>query len=243
MIITSVNNKHIKELCKLKDKKYRDNSGLFLVETYHLVEEAIKNNCVREVIVCDGYDIDTSINKIIVSNEVMNKLSSTNTNPKVIGVCNKIIESNNLGNKILILDDVQDPGNLGAIIRSAVAFNFDTIVLSDNCVDLYNSKVIRASEGMLFNINIIRRSLIPFIKELKNNNYLILSTDVNDGVNVRDVDIKNKYAFVIGNEGNGVSVEVNELCDYYLYIDINNRCESLNASVAASIIMYELNNK
>ncbi len=240
MVITSVNNSHIKDIYKLREKKYRDKNNLFLVETFHLVEEAIKSGCVKEIILSEGYDILYDGLKTYVSDMVMNKLSSTNSNPKVIAVCNKIKEDNNIGKRVIILDNIQDPGNLGSIIRSAVAFNIDTIVLSDDSVDLYNSKVIRASEGMLFNINIIRKNLVSFIKEIKND-YLVLGTDVNDGVNIKSIDNINKFAFVIGNEGNGISNSVKELCDKFIYLDINDRCESLNASVAASIIMYELN--
>ena len=240
MVITSVNNSHIKDIYKLREKKYRDKNNLFLVETFHLVEEAIKSGCVKEIILSEGYDILYDGLKTYVSDMVMNKLSSTNSNPKVIAVCNKIKEDNNIGKRVIILDNIQDPGNLGSIIRSAVAFNIDTIVLSDDSVDLYNSKVIRASEGMLFNINIIRKNLVSFIKEIKND-YLLLGTDVNDGVNIKSIDNINKFAFVIGNEGNGISNSVKELCDKFIYLDINDRCESLNASVAASIIMYELN--
>ena len=242
MVITSVNNKHIKDICRLKDKKYRDNSGLYIVETFHLVLEALKYGNVIEVIISDGNDIDTDVNKIYVNDVVMKKLSSTESNPKVIAVVKKTI-NNNYGNKMILLDNIQDPGNLGTIIRSAVSFNFDTIVLSDDCVDLYNSKVLRASEGMIFHINIIRKNLFSFISDIKKDGYLILGTDVNNGIDVRDIEVPSKYAFVIGNEGNGVSNEVRGRCDNNLYIKINNNCESLNASVAASIIMYELNSK
>ncbi|MBQ6494848.1 MAG: RNA methyltransferase [Bacilli bacterium] len=242
MVITSVNNKHIKDICRLKDKKYRDNSGLYIVETFHLVLEALKYGNVIEVIISDGNDIDTDVNKIYVNDVVMKKLSSTESNPKVIAVVKKAI-NNNYGNKMILLDNIQDPGNLGTIIRSAVSFNFDSVVISDDCVDLYNSKVLRASEGMIFHINIIRKNLFSFISDIKKDGYLILGTDVNNGIDVRDIEVPSKYAFVIGNEGNGVSDEVRGLCDNNLYIKINNNCESLNASVAASIIMYELNSK
>lgn len=243
MVITSVNNEHIKDVVKLKDKKWRDERGLFVVETFHLVMEALRYGKVIEIIVSEGYDIDTDIKKIYVSDEVMKKISSTESNPKVIAIVKKNNEDENYGKHIILLDNVQDPGNLGAIIRSSVAFNFDTIVISNDSCDLYNSKVLRASEGMLFHINIIRRELVSFINDIKNDNYLILGTNVNGGVNVREIDNLSKYAFVIGNEGNGVSDKVSSLCDKNLYININNKCESLNASVAASIIMYELNNK
>ena len=245
MVITSLNNRHIKEILKLKEKKYRDLEGLFIVETLHLVEEAMKKSNVLEIIVCEGfeYNIFNEVNTIVVTKEIMMKLSSTESNPRIIGIVKKNVDNNSYGNKLLILDNIQDPGNLGAIVRSAVAFNFDTIILSNDCVDLYNSKVIRASQGMMFHINIIRRDIIEFIIDIKKDNYVIYSTNVNGGINVRDISISSKFAFIIGNEGNGVRDEVNKMCDKFLYIDINNDCESLNASVAASIIMYELNNK
>ena len=242
MVITSFNNNHIKDLIKLNDKKYRDKANLFLVDTLHLVKEAISSKLAVEVIICSGYDIDTDVKKTYVSEDVMKKLSSTKSNPKYMAVVKKKIDLDNYGDRLLILDNVQDPGNLGAIIRSAVAFNIDTIVLSDDTVDLYNPKVIRASQGMLFHINIIKRDIVCFIGELKKYKYAILGTDVNGGINIKDININGKYAFVIGNEGNGIRDYVLDMCDKRIYIKMNNNCESLNASVAASIIMYELDN-
>ena len=181
MVITSVNNSHIKDIYKLREKKYRDKDNLFLVETFHLVEEAVKSGCVKEVILSEGYDIDFSGNKIYVSDMVMNKLSSTNSNPKVIAVCNRLLESDDIGKRVIILDNIQDPGNLGAIIRSAVAFNFDSIILSNDSVDLYNSKVIRATQGMMFHINIVIRDLKEVIPILKEKEIPIYGTRVDYG--------------------------------------------------------------
>ena len=243
MVITSVNNKYVKYLMKLRDKKYRDINGLFLVETVHLVNEAIKSGNVVSVIVSDGFEFECDIDKVFVSDFVMRKLCSTETNPKVMAVVKKKMELNNYGNKIIILDNIQDPGNLGTIIRSAVAFNFDTIVLSNDSVDLYNSKVVRSSEGMLFHINIVRKDLVSFINNIKSDYYEVIGTDVNGGSDVRNILSLDKYAVVIGNEGNGISDAVKRLCDKNIYIGINDRCESLNAGVAASIIMYVLNSR
>ena len=148
-----------------------------------------------------------------------------------------------IGNKVVILDRVQDPGNLGTIIRSATAFNFDTIILSNDSVDLYNSKVVRSTQGMLFNINILRRDIKEEITNLKSKNYLILGTDVYNGSDVSKYTVNKKFALVLGNEGTGVSEEVKSLCDDNLYIKMNSNCESLNVSVAASILMYELGSK
>lgn len=235
-MITSVNNNKIKEICKLKDKKYRKEVGLFLVEGLHLVEEAYKRN-----LLCEVYSLyETSYsNSTIVSLNVMKKLSFLETPPSIIGVC-KFIKEREIGNKILILDNIQDPGNLGTIIRSSVAFGVDTLVLSKDTVDIYNPKVIRATQGMLFNINIITCDLVNFINDLKSKNYKVYSTNVEDGIEVKNLVICEKYAIIMGNEGNGVSKKLQDISDGNIYIKMNPSCESLNVGVATSIILYEL---
>lgn len=243
MIITSLNNEHIKEINKLKEKKYRDISNTFLIEGEHLLYEAIKESLVKELIVLEGEDFySDSVPVTFVSKEVMKKLSSMDSYPNVIGVCNKKKEEDIKGN-VLILDDIQDPGNLGTMIRSALAFNIDTIILSPRTVDLYNSKVIRSTQGMIFHINVIVGNLSDIITKLKEDNYKIYGTKVDNGKNVKNIDKCDRYALVIGNEGNGMSSVVSELCDEYLYINMNSEVESLNAAVAASILLYELAGK
>ncbi len=243
MVITSVNNNKIKDINKLKDKKYRDSSNSFLVEGEHLVIEAYREDLIKELIVLDDSDfILDGIPTIKVSSEVMKKLSSMDSYPSVIGVANKIKEKE-LGASILMLDDIQDPGNLGTIIRSSAAFGIDTIVVSPKTVDIYNIKVLRATQGMLFHINIIVRELDSFITKLKQDNYKIYGTKVDKGVNIKDISINNKYALVMGNEGKGISDNVSKLCDEYLYIKMNDNVESLNVGVATSILLYEIYNK
>ena len=148
-----------------------------------------------------------------------------------------------LGNKILLLDNVQDPGNLGTIIRSAVAFNVDSIVLSPDCVDVYNPKVLRSTQGMIFHIPIIVRDLFETIDTIKKEEIPVYGTRVEFGEDVSSLKEKDKvkYALVMGNEGNGVKRELLEKCDKNLFIDMSEKVESLNVSVAASILMYELN--
>lgn len=238
-VITSLDNKHIKNLSKLLIKKYRDQEDMFLVEGEHLVEEASKSGKLLEVIKTDDYDRDFDVKTTVVTYDVLKKLSSSVTPQKVIGVVNKLDEKE-YGNKVLILDNLQDPGNLGTIIRSSVAFNVDTIVLSENCVDLYNDKVIRASEGMIFNINIIKRNIDEFIDEIHDEYYMVLGTRVTDGENIKDIKVSSKIAIVMGNEGAGVRSEILDKCDKYIYIPMNKSCESLNVGVATSIILYEL---
>lgn len=242
MHITSINNEYIKEISKLNEKKYRDKSNKYLIEGLHLVTEALKYDIIDTIIIREDFSYETDIKHIIVSNEVMKKLSDNPSIPKIMAIVYKK-ESTISGNKILLLDRLQDPGNLGTIIRSAVAFNFDTIILSNDTVDLYNSKVLRSTQGMLFNINILRQDLTSVINELKKNNYTIYGTKVDNGNDVKKINNTNKFALIIGNEGTGISDNILKQCDKYLYIKMNNNCESLNAGVAASILMYEMGNK
>jgi TrmH family RNA methyltransferase len=233
MKIQSLSNSKIKEWNKLKEKKYRDEVGLFLIEGDHLIKEALKNNMVVATIgLNSSYDYE-------VTQDILNKLSSQKSGTNEIAVVKKIKEKEIMGN-VIILDNIQDPGNLGTIIRSAVAFNIDTIILSFDSVDLYNDKVIRASEGMLFNINIIRKDLKEAINELKKDNYTIYATTVS---NTGSFEKDNKKALIIGNEGNGIRPEILELCDKNITIPMNEKCESLNAGVCASILMYLMENE
>ena len=240
-IITSKDNERIKEINKLKEKKYRDESNLFIVEGDHLVNEAYNSNQLQEIFALETFQSNIDIKTTIISYDVMKKLSSMVSPSQVIGVCKKFVPLG-YGNRILILDGLQDPGNLGTIIRSAVSFNVDTIVLSNDSVDLYNDKVIRSSEGMLFHIDILRKDLNEFINELKNNNYTIYTTNVDGGTTISDIAFERKCAIIIGQEGQGVR-SIKNLADKTLYIPMNKKCESLNAGVAASIIMYEISKK
>ena len=238
-MIESVDNNKIKDIRKLKEKKYRDSEKLFLIEGEHLVLEAYKAGILKSVILCN-YDLDIEVEKIIVSEKVMSTISELPSKVNVIGVCEIIDNKIDLTSTVLMLDGVQDPGNLGTIIRSSVAFNIKNIVLSKTCVDLYNTKVLRGAQGMNFHLNIIRDDLVNVIDILKNNNYTIYGTDVVNGINIKDVKKDGKYAIIMGNEGNGISPEVKSKVDKNIYIDMNKKCESLNVGVSASIILYEL---
>ena len=238
-MIESINNEQIKEIRKLKDKKYRDETNLFLVEGDHLVKEAYKAGCLQKLILTeDSYDFD--VEKLLVTDKVINSITDM-SNTKVIGVCTKLSTNIDLSKNVVILDGVQDPGNLGTIIRSCVAFNIENLVLSLDTVDLYNSKVLRSTQGMNFHINIVRDDLKNVISLLKENNYTIYGTNVVNGIDVKDIKNSDKYAIILGNEGNGISDEVNALVDKNIYIKMNEKCESLNVAVSGSIILYELN--
>ena len=241
MLITSPSNDKVKELVKLKNKKYRDDNDIFFVEGKDLCDEAYNSGLMREIYILDGKDdIYDGIPYCFVSSEVMKKISDMPSITDYFAVVTKKVEQKP-ENRVLILDNIQDPGNLGTIIRSATAFNFDTIVLSTDTVDLYNPKVVRSTKGMLFNTNIIVRDLETYLKELED--YTIYGTDVTKGIDIRKEDIKDKIAIIIGNEGRGMSENLKKYCQKFLYIDMNKNCESLNAGVSASILMYEVYKK
>ena len=236
-MIESSNNKTIKNIIKLKSKKYQDKENLFIVEGKHLVEEAYKKGYLRTVLSAKEENYP---NTILVSENLLKKISDLKSAPSIIGVCEKI-KNGNIKGKVCILCDLQDPGNVGTIIRSAKAFNIDTLVLSSSCVSIYNSKVIRASEGLIFSQNIIIDDAKKVIDNLKNEGYTIYTTDVLNGTDLEKVSFPEKSAILIGNEGNGVDKSIATLADETLHIKMNEDCESLNAAVSASIIFYKLN--
>lgn len=242
MVIKSVDNKKVKQYSLLKTSKARHEQQLFLVEGEHLVYEAYQHHYLVDVLILEGevlpFDLDFEIT--YVTYEILKKISSLKTVSHIIGVCQMKEHDHIVGNHLLLLDSIQDPGNLGTIIRSACAFNVDTIILSPDTVDLYNEKVIRATQGMIFNMNIITCDLMKVIPKLKEQHYLVLGTNVNNGADVRGINAS-KYALVMGNEGQGLKKEIAFLCDQNLYIKMNLQCESLNVGVATSILLYELN--
>lgn len=243
MLITSLDNDKIKKYIKLKEKKYRDQFGEFLVEGEHLVIEAYRSGLLEEILI--KHDEVTMLDAPItyVSEEILNSLSTLETPSHIFGVCKKKEENNDLGNRILLLDRVQDPGNLGTIIRSSKSFGIDTVVLGIGCCDLYNEKVIRSTQGIGFHMNIVSRDLKEVIKELKNKEVPILGTKVEYGEDIRTLTEKDKkcFALIMGNEGRGVDSEILDMCDKYIYIELDKDVESLNVAVATSILLYELN--
>ena len=234
-IINSTTNFRVLQWAKLKDKRQRDQKKQFIAEGYHLVAEAHKANCLKEVITTEkhiGIDVPTHQ----VTYEVMERLSSLATPTKALGICSAKPEAP-YQNSILLVDQIHHPGNLGTIIRNAVAFGVDTLVVSGS-VDVYNQKVIQATQGMLFHINILKRPIQALVAELKTQGYQIIGTDVTEGVCPKTIKPASKRALMLGNESEGLDASMLDLCDIKLKIEMDEKCESLNVGVAAGIILY-----
>lgn len=236
-MIDSVNNEKIKYFKKLRDKKYILEEKIYIVESEHLVEEAYKSGLLLEVITSKSdtnYDVKTTL----VSEKVLKSISLLPSAPNIMGVV-KYKEGNEIvGNKIVLLDNVQDPGNVGTIIRSALAFNVDTVILSNDSVNLFNDKMIRSSEGTIFKMNVIKMDLRSAIEKIHSLGIKVYYADMNGTIDLDNAKIDD-YALVLGSEGKGISDYIKELSDESINIPMNNLCESLNVSVTGGIIMYK----
>ena len=248
-IIRSLQNEQIKNYAKLKEKKYRDESGLFIVEGDHLVRMALEANCLITLLVAEEalenyLDIIDEERTIIVTESIINKLSFTKTPQNVIGIAKQNTYDKRDVKRVLVLDTLQDPGNVGTLIRSALAFDYDKVYVSESTVDIYNEKVVRASQGAIFKINVVKRELNEIYRILKNNEFHILVTSLTDNsIYLEEVEKKEKFAIVLGNEGNGVSEVSLKNASSVVKIKMSDKIDSLNVGVAGSIVMYNLGGK
>ena len=233
--IDSVNNFRVTQWLKLNDKLKRDGLKEFMAEGYHVVNEAYKTGCLKEVITTENREFQ-DVPTYWVREDVMKRLSSLATPTKIIGIC-KQREPGKIAGNVLLLDQIHHPGNLGTIIRSAVAFDIDTIILNES-VDIYNQKVIQATQGMIFHLNILKAPLKASILDLKHAGYQIIGTDVREGISLDDFKAARKHAILIGNEGNGLGDDLLSLCDVKVNIPMNPLCESLNVGVATGIMLF-----
>ena len=253
-VISSKDNEIIKKIKSLKEKKYRDIENCYIIEGIKLVKEAIAENAkIKQIVVCedcinDG-EIDTDtlyeiakFDVVYVTEKVFKTITDVKTPQGIISV----IEKNNINSKIdysqdiiIALDGVQDPGNLGTILRTVDSANLKQIILSKDSADSYNSKVVRSTMGAIFRVNIIEAdSLKEMLQEAKKNNFKVMVTSLDTKNSIYDVDYSKKV-IVIGNEANGVSKEVQAIADEKVKIPMLGKTESLNASVAAGIMIYE----
>lgn len=242
MEITSLTNTKVKQWAKLKEKKYRDQEKRFLVEGEHLIQEAVAADLVECVLVETGKrHAFTSYPVYEVTKDILKKLSGSTSGTWIMAVCHMPSENTELGRRLIILDDVQDPGNVGTIIRTALSFGYDAVLLSQRCADVYNEKVIRSTQGALFHIPIIRGNIVELIQQIKKQQIPVYVTSLHNAKPLKQITGSRQLALVFGNEGNGVSEEVLKLADEHVYIEMKT-FESLNVAVAAGICMYQFSN-
>lgn len=250
MIITSKDNEIIKNIRKLKDKKYRDEKNEFIIEGIKIIEEAMEENAViKKIVVCDEcssnlpQDLLYKIAKfdvIYVPEKIFKIITDVNNPQGILAVVekNNNKEINYNSNFFLVLDNIQDPGNMGTILRTADSINLKQIIVAKGSSDCYNPKVVRSTMGAIFRVNVIECDLVKTIKELKKHKIKIFATDLNTENSIYDVKYE-KTAVIIGNEANGVSDAVLDISDEKIKIPMLGRTESLNAGVATGIIVYE----
>ncbi|SJZ34298.1 TrmH family RNA methyltransferase [Anaerorhabdus furcosa] len=238
MSIQSVQNERVKQWVKLHGKKGRDESLQFLVEGEHLIKEALKVNCVDLLLIEEGINnpFDFSVVEECSIN-VMNKVSQNVSGAKYIAVCHYIEHHIVDATRVLLLDNVQDPGNMGTIIRTAYSFNIDGIYCSNDCVDVYNDKTIRSTQGAIFHLPVIRCDLNQICNELKGEGYQLFGTALENAIPFSEAKDFDKVALVFGNEGQGIRKDLLGLMDQNFKIEIN-EFDSLNVAIAAGICMY-----
>lgn len=253
-IITSKDNEQIKQIRKLKDKKYRDEMGLYVVEGIKTVNEAIEEGANIQIVVIsdDSNEQDElkqkmlySVSKfdIIYVNEPVFESISHVMHPQGILAVIKKKETNaeiNYNEKlIVVLDDIQDPGNLGTIIRTVDSCGLSQIIVSKDTADAYSPKVVRSTMSGIFRVNVIEvENLVETLEEIKKHGYKVAATSLDTSKTIYDIDY-NKTAIIIGNEANGVSKEVLSKADVKVKIPMQGKTESLNAAVATGIVLYE----
>jgi len=243
-IITSKSNNVIKNAKKLHQKKYRTDS--YLIEGWHLFEEAVENHAkIRQVFVLEAYlDRVEDIQKVtIVTPEILSLLADSKT-PQGI-VAEILLEQpelpDQLQGRFLYLEDVQDPGNVGTMIRTADAAGYDGVFLSDKSADIYNQKTLRSMQGSHFHLPIYRGPILDMVEACKKQGVPVLATTLSDvSVDYKAVKIDGNFALVMGNEGQGISQDMAESADQLVHISMSGQAESLNVAVAAGILMFSL---
>jgi len=202
--IVSLQNGKVKKWAKLHTKKGRDEAGLFLVEGEHLISEALTAEAV-EVILTDLDAVPFDFKNVVqVLPEIMKKLSENVSQVHYMAVCRKIERKPESFRRILLLDGVQDPGNAGTLIRTAASFSFDGVYLSEDCADVYNEKTIRSTQGALFHIPVVRCDLMNEVEQLKKEGVCVIATALQNARPMGEIEGKEKMAFILGNEGQGV---------------------------------------
>ncbi len=238
-MITSLSNSKMKEIQKLQQKKYRDQYQRYLVEGEHLVEEAFKHHQIDQIIYTghlpSSYEV---LPHIEVSEEVFKKLSQVKSPQHIMAVCQMPkVTLTWQGQRYLLLEDIQDPGNAGTLVRSALAFGYDAVIFSHHSVDLFNDKYLRASQGACFQIPCIKMDLKQAITSIHQQGGIVYGTALHQAQSIETYQASNILGLILGNEGQGMSQEIMACCDHLVYIPISG-AESLNVAIAGSIAMF-----
>ena len=242
-IIKSKDNKQIKEAKKLLQKKYRTDS--YLIEGFHLYEEARKSGAlISQVFVLEEYAPDYPEAQV-VTKEVLATISDSKTPQGLVAIVFKDKVLDRLSGKILVLDQVQDPGNVGTMIRTADAAGFDGVVLSKDSADIYSPKVMRSMQGSNFHLPILTRDLADFYEEEKNQGSQIFATTLSKNSQpyedvLRNISENKSIIVIMGNEGQGISDLSKKYADVEIHIDMPGQAESLNVAVATGIILFTI---
>lgn len=241
-IIRSKSNNLVKQIKKLQQKKYRTSS--YLIEGWHLLEEAVKAGAsIEHVLVLEEHmDRVAHMEQVtVVSPEIMQDLSDSKSPQGVLAQLTLPSQDlpKRMEGKFLVLEDVQDPGNVGTIIRTADAAGFDGVFMTDKSADIYNMKVLRSMQGSHFHLPIYRLPIEDILTTLKNNQVEVLATTLSSqSVDYRQVLPKASFALVMGNEGQGISDFVSEEADQLVHITMPGQAESLNVAIAAGILVF-----
>ena len=234
--ITSKDNNKLKHAASLKESKYRHEYQEFLAEGKKSLDMALKAGCVKEIFtVQEIKEVPYETTQYIVDSSLLKKISSTVNPEGVIFVCNIVNRKPKKLNKVVYLDHVSDPGNVGTIIRTALAFSYDAVIFSEGCCDAYNDKVVAASKGAIFQMPILHGSL----DEYKEDREVIVSALSDKAIDIRDVKVPKSFILVVGNEANGVTSETMAKASVLVKIEINN-IDSLNVAIATGILMNYL---
>ena len=241
-IITSKANSVVKNAKKLHQKKYRKSA--YLIEGWHLFEEAVQAGVtIEKVFSLESYrdQLVAFPQTIWVSEEILLDLADTQTPQGIVAV----IQKEEVGlpdlhqGKYLFLEDVQDPGNVGTMIRTADAAGFTGVIVSDKSADIYSLKTLRSMQGSHFHLPIYRMPLVSFVEEAKKSNLPILATTLSrESKDYRELSSLENFVLVMGNEGQGISSVMAESADQLVHIGMKGRAESLNVAVAAGILMF-----
>ncbi|EUJ44368.1 TrmH family RNA methyltransferase [Paenilisteria rocourtiae] len=248
-MIKSTKNDRVKNWRKLQTKKGRQQEFSYLVEGFHLVEEALRQDgLVTELIIAPSVKIPegwntTNIPVFYVNKEVATSISETITDQGIFAVV-KMEDPEIMmlfGKKFLLLDGVQDPGNVGTLIRTADAAGYDAVVLGRGSADLYNPKVIRSTQGSHFHIPVLQANLLHWVERFEEEGVPIFGAVLDDtATKLQEVEPRETLALMVGNEGNGIQAELQTRLTHKVYIPIYGASESLNVAVAAGILMYGL---